>query len=117
MAGLDPAIHDFLREKQDVDARHKAGHDEKKDKRPGAIPAFFVSSLRAANGSRECKAGLLRGACRHRERIRATRWLAMTATILLSSSGLTGRSSTPRLLDFIPGGGDYWMPAFRGHDE
>jgi hypothetical protein len=26
MAGLDPAIHDFF---EDVDARHKAGHDEK----------------------------------------------------------------------------------------
>jgi hypothetical protein len=52
MAGLDPAIHDFLRERQDVDARHKAGHDEKKDKRPGAIPAFFraviASSQRVA---------------------------------------------------------------------
>ena len=28
MAGLDPAIHDFIIAKQDVDARHKAGHDE-----------------------------------------------------------------------------------------
>jgi hypothetical protein len=30
MAGLVPAIHVFLpaSEKQDVDARHKAGHDE-----------------------------------------------------------------------------------------
>jgi hypothetical protein len=31
-AGLDPAIHVFLRymstRKEDVDARHKAGHDE-----------------------------------------------------------------------------------------
>jgi len=27
MAGLGPAIHDFLFKKQDVDARHKAGHD------------------------------------------------------------------------------------------
>jgi hypothetical protein len=27
MAGLDPAIHDFL-EKQIVDARHEAGHDK-----------------------------------------------------------------------------------------
>jgi hypothetical protein len=27
MAGLDPAIHDFLRCTKDVDARHKAGHD------------------------------------------------------------------------------------------
>jgi hypothetical protein len=31
MAGLDPAIHDFLLEKQDVDARHKAGHDEEEN--------------------------------------------------------------------------------------
>ena len=31
MAGLVPAIHAFLRDKteaEDVDARHKAGHDE-----------------------------------------------------------------------------------------
>jgi hypothetical protein len=29
MAGLDPAIHVFLRcGKEDVDARHKAGHDD-----------------------------------------------------------------------------------------
>jgi hypothetical protein len=29
MAGLDPAIHDFLtRGRKDVDARLKAGHDE-----------------------------------------------------------------------------------------
>jgi hypothetical protein len=30
MAGLDPAIHVFLADhrEQDVDARHKAGHDE-----------------------------------------------------------------------------------------
>jgi hypothetical protein len=29
MAGLVPAIHVFLFRGQDVDARHKAGHDEK----------------------------------------------------------------------------------------
>jgi hypothetical protein len=28
MAGLVPAIHVFFRRKKDVDARHKAGHDE-----------------------------------------------------------------------------------------
>jgi hypothetical protein len=28
MAGLVPAIHVFFPLKQDVDARHKAGHDE-----------------------------------------------------------------------------------------
>jgi hypothetical protein len=28
MAGLVPAIHALLKEKEDVDARHKAGHDE-----------------------------------------------------------------------------------------
>jgi hypothetical protein len=28
MAGLVPAIHVFLDEYKDVDARHKAGHDE-----------------------------------------------------------------------------------------
>jgi hypothetical protein len=39
MAGLVPAIHDFLC-CQDVDARDKPGHDEEKQ-RPGAIPAFL----------------------------------------------------------------------------
>jgi hypothetical protein len=29
MAGLVPAIHDFSESKEDVDARHKAGHDER----------------------------------------------------------------------------------------
>jgi hypothetical protein len=29
MAGLVPAIHVFLLQKKDVDARHKAGHDER----------------------------------------------------------------------------------------
>jgi hypothetical protein len=28
MAGLVPAIHVFLPKRQDVDARHRAGHDE-----------------------------------------------------------------------------------------
>jgi hypothetical protein len=28
MAGLVPAIHDFNAATKDVDARHKAGHDE-----------------------------------------------------------------------------------------
>jgi len=28
MAGLVPAIHDFLDRREGVDARHKAGHDE-----------------------------------------------------------------------------------------
>jgi hypothetical protein len=30
MAGLVPAIHVFTRRKQDVDARHNAGHDDRK---------------------------------------------------------------------------------------
>jgi hypothetical protein len=30
MAGLVPAIHVFLASQQDVDARHKAGHDEER---------------------------------------------------------------------------------------
>jgi len=28
MAGLAPAIHDFDSQHKDVDARHKAGHDD-----------------------------------------------------------------------------------------
>jgi hypothetical protein len=31
MAGLVPAIHVFLAEGKDMDARHKAGHDEHRD--------------------------------------------------------------------------------------
>jgi hypothetical protein len=31
MAGLDPAIHVFGSGKQDVDARDKRGHDERKN--------------------------------------------------------------------------------------
>ena len=32
MAGLDPAIHVYVSgAKEDVDARHKAGHDESKN--------------------------------------------------------------------------------------
>jgi hypothetical protein len=30
MAGLVPAIHGLLAESKDVDARHKAGHDEER---------------------------------------------------------------------------------------
>jgi hypothetical protein len=33
---------------------------------------------------------------------------------LLSSSGSTGRSGTPRLLDLIVGVADDWMPRLRG---
>jgi hypothetical protein len=29
MAGLDPAIHVLIASTKDVDARHKAGHDER----------------------------------------------------------------------------------------
>jgi hypothetical protein len=51
MAGLDPAIHDFLC-CQDVDARDKPGHDEEKKQRPGAIPAFlFVIASEAKQSS------------------------------------------------------------------
>jgi hypothetical protein len=32
MAGLVPAIRDFLRRDKDVDARHKAGHDENRNR-------------------------------------------------------------------------------------
>jgi hypothetical protein len=31
MAGFVPAIHVFVSKQQDVDARHKAGHDEGKE--------------------------------------------------------------------------------------
>jgi hypothetical protein len=35
----------------------------------------------------------------------------LTPQILLSSSGLTGRSSTPWAFDSISNGGVYWIPA------
>jgi hypothetical protein len=41
--------------KQDVDARHKAGHDEEKDGRPGAIPAFLFVIASEAKQSRTAK--------------------------------------------------------------
>jgi hypothetical protein len=41
MAGLSRPSTIFFA-KQDVDARRKAGHHEKKNKRPGAIPAFVI---------------------------------------------------------------------------
>jgi hypothetical protein len=44
MAGLVPAIHVFDASKQDVDARHKAGHDESKSH---AVPISDIASGRA----------------------------------------------------------------------
>jgi hypothetical protein len=47
MAGLVPAIHAFLRRNsKDVDARHKAGHDEKK----GALTSTFLTQTKTAGG-------------------------------------------------------------------
>jgi hypothetical protein len=40
MAGLDPAIHDFLG--KDVDIRHKAGHDGERNVKAGSNPGLFV---------------------------------------------------------------------------
>jgi hypothetical protein len=37
MAGLDPAIHVFHRRRQDVDARHEAGHD--------GVKCFVIAGL------------------------------------------------------------------------
>jgi hypothetical protein len=73
MAGLDPAIHVFVtvERKQDVDARHKAGHDDVKN-RLSAHQTFKQPHLRVlatnfarvlsrllslkTRGSRECRA-------------------------------------------------------------
>jgi hypothetical protein len=39
MAGPVPAIHVFLADSKDVDARHKAGHDEaRRYERTGLLP-------------------------------------------------------------------------------
>jgi hypothetical protein len=50
MAGLIPAIHDFLRANQDVDTRHKAGHDVERlaRVRTGQCPAAAIRASRAA---------------------------------------------------------------------
>jgi len=40
MAGLVPAIHVFLRNKEGVDARHKAGHDVERLKVARAVRRF-----------------------------------------------------------------------------
>ena len=40
MAGLDPAIYGFLAGRKDVDARHKAGHDDDGAKPPPAGRTF-----------------------------------------------------------------------------
>jgi hypothetical protein len=49
MAGLVPAIHVLLiMDHKDVDARHKAGHDESK-KGPGKTGAFDLSTCRRSN--------------------------------------------------------------------
>jgi hypothetical protein len=46
MAGLDPAIHDFLFCEEDVDARVKPGHDERKNRgRERSRPFSFVIAM------------------------------------------------------------------------
>jgi hypothetical protein len=49
MAGLDPAIHVFVaqKRKQDVDARHKAGHDGECVNNPQVIASQRVARMRA----------------------------------------------------------------------
>jgi hypothetical protein len=44
MAGLDPAIHVLLLCSKDVDARHKAGHDEWMVR---CLPLFHIQRLGA----------------------------------------------------------------------
>ncbi|MEA2837773.1 MAG: hypothetical protein QOD89_2323 [Bradyrhizobium sp.] len=54
MAGLVPAITSFLLQRQNVDARHKAGHDELcRVRRMRAVPystlpIFFTAAIRRA---------------------------------------------------------------------
>jgi hypothetical protein len=40
MAGLVPAIHALVRTRKDVDARHKAGHDEVRSDRQRQMAAM-----------------------------------------------------------------------------
>ena len=62
MAGLDPAIHVFMRgTKQDVDARHKAGHDEKGimlRRPPYRAPPRRLSALCKAAKAADSRSGL-----------------------------------------------------------
>ena len=54
MAGLVPAIHAFASRKQDVDARHKAGHDEfLHDRRCVALFAIAAAAVRFSTPSFE----------------------------------------------------------------
>jgi len=47
MAGLVPAIHVFAASrKQDVDARHKAGHDEHTDEPAPVRAHLFIADFR-----------------------------------------------------------------------
>ena len=48
MAGLDPAIHAFASASKDVDARHKAGHDEERSRFLSAYAATFFPSPNAS---------------------------------------------------------------------
>jgi hypothetical protein len=45
MAGLVPAIHVFVDDRQDVDARHKAGHDEQLLLRPDRVGGALDEGL------------------------------------------------------------------------
>jgi hypothetical protein len=48
MAGLDPAIHVFSgRSKKDVDARHKAGHDDAEERSDKWLALAHPSPRRA----------------------------------------------------------------------
>jgi hypothetical protein len=51
MAGLDPAIHAFA-PSEDVDARHKAGHDGGEKRRPGHASFVYrdIEFWREENG-------------------------------------------------------------------
>ena len=53
MAGLVPAIHvfDLLKSRKDVDARHRAGHDERKTMlRPGTFALTVLLAALSAIG-------------------------------------------------------------------
>jgi hypothetical protein len=61
MAGLVPAIHDFgCQQKQDVDARHKAGHDSfgTRCRRVIAGLVLAISLRRAGQEKSPAEAGL-----------------------------------------------------------
>jgi hypothetical protein len=104
MAGLDPAIHVLLAMHKNVDARHKAGHDDFRNRHCERSEAIYLSS----RGGMDCFV-----ARAPRNDVEATR----LASPQLSSPGSTGRLGTPRLIGRSLSSLEYWIARFRGRRQ